>query len=258
MSISILPYLDESAVASLREKAELRANELYNQNMANATPDGSDFATILREQTEEAFSSAASASADLASRMESYFDEAANRFNVSKDLLKAIAKTESNFNPSAVSHAGAVGVMQLMPQTAAGLGVTNSYDARENILGGAKYISSLLEKYNGDVALSLAAYNAGSGNVAKYGGIPPFEETQNYVKKVFANLGQEFNLSDYTNSAEKNTNSPSSIFDLTGEAREQANKMLEEFFTSKNISKDALDAMVAILKILKMSNSEET
>lgn len=115
-----------------------------------------------------------------------YFEEAASAFGVDVKLLKAIAKQESNFTADAVSSSGAVGIMQLMPQTAQSLGVTDSYDACQNIMGGAKYISSLLSKYNGDVSLALAAYNAGSGNVAKYGGIPPFTETQNYVTKVLA------------------------------------------------------------------------
>ena len=113
-----------------------------------------------------------------------YFEEAANQYHVDIKLLKAIAYCESRFNPNAVSSAGAVGVMQLMPKTAEGLGVTDSYDPRQNILGGAKLISQLLDKYNGDKSLALAAYNAGSGNVSKYGGIPPFKETQNYVRKV--------------------------------------------------------------------------
>lgn len=115
-----------------------------------------------------------------------YFDEAASAYGVDAKLLKAIAKQESNFTSNAVSSSGAIGVMQLMPQTAQSLGVTDAYDARQNIMGGAKYISSLISKYDGDISLALAAYNAGSGNVAKYGGIPPFTETQNYVSKVLS------------------------------------------------------------------------
>lgn len=114
----------------------------------------------------------------------SYFEEAADTYGVDVNLLKSIAKTESNFQADATSKAGAMGIMQLMPSTASSLGVTNAYDARENILGCAKYISQLLSQYGGDTSLALAAYNAGSGNVAKYGGIPPFTETQNYVTKV--------------------------------------------------------------------------
>lgn len=116
--------------------------------------------------------------------LDDIFQKAANKYNVSVDLLKAIGKAESNFNANAVSRCGAQGVMQLMPSTAASLGVTDSLDPEQNIMGGAKYISTLLKKYDGDTNLALAAYNAGSGNVAKYGGIPPFKETQSYVAKV--------------------------------------------------------------------------
>jgi soluble lytic murein transglycosylase-like protein len=104
-------------------------------------------------------------------------------------LALAVAQTESNYNPSAVSGAGAVGVFQLMPGTAAGLGVVNSFDPLQNIEGGVTYLGSLLSQFGGDVSLALAAYNAGPGNVAKYGGIPPFPETQNYVAKILASLG---------------------------------------------------------------------
>lgn len=126
--------------------------------------------------------------------LESYFQEAANLFGVDLNLLKAVAKQESNFNPSVVSTVGAAGIMQLMPEAAQSLGVTNVYDARENILGGAKLLSQLLNTFGGDISLALAGYNAGPGNVKKYNGIPPFEETQNYVKKVLGYLGQDLTI----------------------------------------------------------------
>ena len=110
-----------------------------------------------------------------------YFQEAAATYGVDVKLLELIAQKESNFHADATSHAGAMGIMQLMPATAEGLGVTDPYDARQSIMGGAKYIADKLAMYGGNVSLALAAYNAGSGNVAKYGGIPPFTETQNYV-----------------------------------------------------------------------------
>ena len=116
--------------------------------------------------------------------MDAIFEEAASIYGISSSLLKAVARAESNFNPQAVSHAGALGVMQLMPSTASSLGVSDPFDARQNILGGAKYLKTQLERFGGDVSLALAAYNAGPGSVEKYGGVPPYAETQNYVKKV--------------------------------------------------------------------------
>lgn len=119
-------------------------------------------------------------------QLDAIFDEAASKYGVDAKFLKAIAKCESDFSTECTSSSGAMGIMQLMPQTAASLGVTNAYDPYQNIMGGARYISEKLAQYNGDKSLALAAYNAGSGNVAKYGGIPPFKETQNYVAKVMA------------------------------------------------------------------------
>lgn len=116
--------------------------------------------------------------------LNTYFAEAAEKYYVDAKLLKSIAFCESSFNADCTSSSGAMGIMQMMPETAASCGVTNPYDARESILGGAQYFSEMLDRYDGDVSLALAAYNAGPGNVDKYGGIPPFEETQNYVPKV--------------------------------------------------------------------------
>lgn len=113
----------------------------------------------------------------------SLIKEAAARYQVDPRLVAAVAQTESGGNQEAVSPAGAVGVMQLMPETAAGLGV-NPYDKRQNIEGGAKYLRQMMDTFGGDVQKAVAAYNAGPQAVKEYNGIPPYRETQDYVNKV--------------------------------------------------------------------------
>lgn len=140
--------------------------------------------------------------------LDDIFKEAAEKYNIPEDLLKAIGYHESRFQTDAVSSAGAIGVMQLMPSTAEYLGVEDPYDPYQNIMGAAKLLGKLSDMYDGNQSLMLAAYNAGSGNVEKYGGIPPFEETQNYVAKVLSTLstGVEVPDKDITiNASDKNT-----------------------------------------------------
>lgn len=109
---------------------------------------------------------------------------ASQKYSVDERLISAVIKHESSFNPRAVSPAGAQGLMQLMPSTARALGVTDPFDAEQNIMAGTRYLRQKIDEFNGNLQLALAAYNAGSGAVRKYGGIPPYPETQAYVKRV--------------------------------------------------------------------------
>jgi len=267
MSITVLNYMDHALVSRINEQAAKRAEAAKqsntddfaaaladstkalenSQNTSQTGTTGADTSGISAAQT-----TASSANSYTSGELDSIFEEAANSYGVSSIILKSIAKAESGFNPSAVSNAGAVGIMQLMPSTAAALGVSNSYDARENIMGGAKYISQLLSNYQGNISLALA----GSANVDKYGGIPPFTETQNYVKKVLSYM-EEFG-SAVSNTVSSVSDQLSSIFNLTGSARDEANQMLADFFSSKNISKDALDILTAILKLKNMISGQTT
>lgn len=120
-------------------------------------------------------------------QLQGLISNVSKKYNVDEKLVNAVIKQESGFNPKATSHCGAMGLMQLMPNTAKEMGVKDAYNPLQNIEGGVKYLSTLLKRYNGNTVLALAAYNAGPGSVDKYSGVPPYKETQNYVKNILAN-----------------------------------------------------------------------
>jgi soluble lytic murein transglycosylase-like protein len=115
---------------------------------------------------------------------------AAGKYGLPAELITSVIRHESNFDPRAVSSAGAQGLMQLMPATARELGVENPFDVRQNIDGGARYLKQMLTQFDGDMRQALAAYNAGPGTVRRYGGIPPYPETRRYVRKVMASAAE--------------------------------------------------------------------
>lgn len=167
---SVLQNDEKIKFEELRKQIELKSKPLQ--------------VTVNKASTE---SDAITPSANSLNRLKKYdsaINEISKKFDVDKNLIRSIILAESAGKHDAVSSAKAKGLMQLMDGTAKEMGVNNSFDPAQNIQGGTKYFTQLLRKYSGDVPLSLAAYNAGPGNVEKYDGIPPFEETKNYVNRV--------------------------------------------------------------------------
>lgn len=115
---------------------------------------------------------------------DAHIKEASELYQLPEAFIRAIVLVESNFFPDAISEAGAMGLMQLMPGTALNMGVLNAFDPRQNVLGGTRYLRMLANRFNGDLVLTVAAYNAGEGAVQKYHGVPPYRETRHYVRRV--------------------------------------------------------------------------
>jgi soluble lytic murein transglycosylase-like protein len=120
-------------------------------------------------------------------RYDAHIEEAAQLYQLPSAFIRAVVMVESNFYADAVSSTGAIGLMQLMPSTAANMGVTDAFDPRQNVLGGTRFLRVLANKFNGNLMLTVAAYNAGEGAVTKYRGVPPYAETRRYVRKVLQN-----------------------------------------------------------------------
>ncbi len=221
MYIDGLGYIDENvynayAVANVTKASSNNTTQSIGQSV---------FDQLLEQEK------ANTASAEKTMDLDSIFAEASQKYGVSVDLLKAVAKAESNFDPDATSHCGAMGIMQLMPSTAESLGVTDAYDPYQNIMGGAKLLSQLDKLYDGNVKLMLAGYNAGPGNVEKYDGVPPFEETQNYVATVMRYLEEGVDTNGKTVTVNGDTTETGYDQTVTDQQLASLQNKLDEYFS---------------------------
>jgi len=197
----------------IRNNSSVKASSIDNRTVDN-TNNSPQFSQVLgRSVMNNAVSGSSVIKNNLTSgkaELDAIFVEAGRIYNINPNLLKAVASVESSFRVNVVSKVGAQGIMQLMPPTAKYLGVTNPFDPRQNIMGGAKYLREQLDRFDQDVSLALAAYNAGWPAVKKHGGIPPFQETQNYVPKVL-NLFNTTNVPANVTMPNNNDNSGTNI-----------------------------------------------
>jgi len=189
-----------SRSASAASASRAVASNTATSNSATPARSGDSNATSF-DSIMHYFSSGGDVDDVTRKAIEAEIEAAAARHNIDPNLVRAVIRAESNYRHDAVSHAGAMGLMQLMPGTAASLGVTNPFDIRQNIEGGTAYLRRMLDMFNQDKDLALAAYNAGAGAVRRHGGIPPFAETQRHVPRV-RQFFEEYTLQQYQRSAE--------------------------------------------------------
>jgi len=177
----------QKRVAQIENLIIEKTNRL-NSPQTQKTGEVSKFAEILKQQPASPLKYTVSEPPKITrAEIQNIVNSVSKKHGVDEKLVMAIIKQESGFNPNAVSEAGARGLMQLMPKTAGTMGVLNPFSPVQNVEGGVRYLKKMLDKYHGNLILALSAYNAGSKNVDKYGGVPPFKETQQYVKKVLSN-----------------------------------------------------------------------
>jgi soluble lytic murein transglycosylase-like protein len=183
--VEVTPSGFDTALVSAKSRFDMGSPRVDNPTESLDQDYISDMSSLRSRST---------SSRGLTPQLNATFERIAAKHGVPVALVKAVARAESGFNPNATSPAGAQGMMQLMPATGRGLGVTNPFDAEQSIEGGARYLHNALKMFDGDVKLALAAYNAGPNAVKRYDGVPPYAETRTYVDRVLS-YAREFGLS---------------------------------------------------------------
>ena len=187
-----------TTITPFSKMMEEETKKVNEENAASSTQTTSQTASAANVAKTTGTTGMVKSDGTLTTTLDDIFKRASEKYGVSYDFLVAVAKAESDFNPKCVSSAGAKGIMQIMPYEAKELGVDDVYDAEQNIMASAKLLAAHLKKFNGDTTLAAAAYNAGSGRVKQYGGVPPFTETQNYVKKIAKYMEEGVKVPDKT------------------------------------------------------------